>query len=373
MERRAVRLDAADSPTTVNESQLQTHKVICKSESSPQPEGPARRDASFLQVVANGDNEKSPNRGALPASRQRILEVIATLLYVGLYLAVGPLLILVNQYILKTLRFSYPMALSGLGLMCSSAIAVFMRLFGLISLDSAHVVTPAFMMYNLMPIGFSSAATLAAGNAVYMYLPVGFIQMLKAFTPAVTLVFLGLSGLERPTRKVVFSVLVICAGTAIASFGEGSMNPAGLLLMFSAEAAEGLKLVLTQKLLQRLKFGVIESQYFMAPISAVWLFSASAFNELPSAYEANAISIVLENPGIFFLAACLGFCVHIVSSLVIRATNSVTLKVLGTARNAGLVLFSALFLDEMITPMEWTGYSVSLVGFAAYNIYSAKA
>lgn len=171
---------------------------------------------------------------------------------------------------------------------------------------------------------------------------------------------------------MVFSVLVICVGTAIASFGEGTPNPVGLLLMFSAEAAEALKLVLTQKLLQRLKFGVIESQYFMAPVSAVWLFSASGITELPTAYEANAISIVFENPGMFCLAACLGFCVHIVSSLVIRATNSVTLKVLGTARNAGLVLFSALFLDEMIAPMEWTGYSISLVGFAAYNIWSSR-
>ena len=31
-----------------------------------------------------------------------------------------------------------------------------------------------------------------------------------------------------------------------------------------------------QKLLKNLKFGVVEGQYYMAPISALWLFSASA-------------------------------------------------------------------------------------------------
>jgi len=34
--------------------------------------------------------------------------------------------------------------------------------------------------------GLATAGTLACGNAVYLYLPVGFIQMLKAFTPTVS-------------------------------------------------------------------------------------------------------------------------------------------------------------------------------------------
>jgi hypothetical protein len=48
--------------------------------------------------------------------------------------------------------------------------------------EHANAITLKFYVYNLLPIGAALATTLAAGNAVYMYLPVGFIQMLKAFT-----------------------------------------------------------------------------------------------------------------------------------------------------------------------------------------------
>ena len=80
----------------------------------------------------------------------------------------------------------------------------------------------------------------------------------------------------------------------------------------------------------------------MAPISALWLFSAAAVTELPRAIEKNAWLTVQvrshdgyatvtwplqEHSGLFMLSACLGFFVNICTFLVIKATNSVTLKV----------------------------------------------
>jgi len=48
------------------------------------------------------------------------------------------------------------------------------------------------------------------------------------------------------------------------------------------------------------------------------------------------------------------------------------LKLLGTARNAGLVLFSAVFLGEEITPLQGFGYALSLAIFGLYNYYKIK-
>lgn len=45
------------------------------------------------------------------------------------------------------------------------------------------------------------------------------------------------------------------------------------------------------------------------------------------------------------------------------------LKLMGTARNAGLVLFSALFLGENLTSTQTFGYSVCLLFFGLYNYY----
>lgn len=46
--------------------------------------------------------------------------------------------------------------------------------------------------------------------------------------------------------------------------------------MLLAEITEAVRLVLTQFLLQNLKFGIVEGQYVLAPASAFWLFTASA-------------------------------------------------------------------------------------------------
>ena len=64
---------------------------------------------------------------------------------------------------------------------------------------------------------------------------------------------------------MVLSVLVICVGTAIAAVGEVDMTALGLFLMFAAEFMEAIRLVMTQYLLQNLKFGIVEGQFYLAP------------------------------------------------------------------------------------------------------------
>ena len=63
----------------------------------------------------------------------------------------------------------------------------------------------------------------------------------------------------------------------------------------------------------------------------------------------------------------LGFAVNVSSFLVIKRSSSIMLKLLGTARNAGLVLFSSVFLGETITRTQTFGYAVCLTFFGAYN------
>ena len=45
-----------------------------------------------------------------------------------------------------------------------------------VKLRQREVVTASFYLWNLVPVGACMASTLAFGNAVYLYLPVGFIQ-----------------------------------------------------------------------------------------------------------------------------------------------------------------------------------------------------
>ena len=58
----------------------------------------------------------------------------------------------------------------------------------------------------------------------------------------------------------------------------------------------------TQFFLQRLKFGVVEGQYTLAPASAIWLFMASAILEFPTMYEKKAFDVLIDNLPTFVIA-----------------------------------------------------------------------
>ena len=180
---------------------------------------------------------------------------------------------------------------------------------------------------------------------------------------------LHLSGIETPSRRIVGSILMICVGTGIASAGEAHFNLVGLMIMFCAEVCEAGRLVLTQKLLTNLKFGAMEGLYYMAPICTFWMWGLALALEVPVALREDAFALVPLHAGQFAWAAFLGFAVNLASFLVIKRTSSVMLKLMGTARNAGLVLFSAVVLGEEITPTQTFGYVVCLVFFGVYNYY----
>jgi hypothetical protein len=99
----------------------------------------------------------------------------------ALYMVCGPMLIVINQNIMKEHGFPYPMALSALGLVSSSAVARVAVTMGWAEIrDSAReaVKGPEFWS-KLAPVGASYAFTLGCGNAAYLYLDVGFLQMMK--------------------------------------------------------------------------------------------------------------------------------------------------------------------------------------------------
>jgi len=287
----------------------------------------------------------------------------------ALYVCVGPALILVNKEIMTSYGFGYPMLVSGLG-QVSSAVGSFLvvRVFRWQPLsDQARSVDWDFYLKNMVVVGAAFAASLSLGNAGYMYLSVSFIQMLKAFTPCVVVAALFLSGVERPSPPVAAAVAAMSAGTLLAALGEANFEATGFLIMIGAEAAEATRLVLTQRLLCNLKFGAFEGLYLMAPICAFWMWGVALFVEVPTARARGDLAIVLGNPAVFCVAALLGFAVNVASFLVIKRTSSVMIKLLGTARNAGLVLVSALALGDEVTRTQAAGYALTLGFFAVYN------
>lgn len=77
-----------------------------------------------------------------------------------------------------------------------------------------------FYFASIFPIGVAGALTLAFGNIVYLHLSVSFIQMLKAFTPVMTMLLLFSFRMETVSFPMILAVSTLSLGTAISSFGE---------------------------------------------------------------------------------------------------------------------------------------------------------
>lgn len=107
--------------------------------------------------------------------------------------------------------FKYPVTLSGLG-QAFSALAAFTTCRVLKWVPAEKRVDAKFFAARMLPVGFFNATTLMFGNAVYMYLTVAFIQMLKAFTPVITLIGLVMASMEVCCMRSMNSCIVPVQG-----------------------------------------------------------------------------------------------------------------------------------------------------------------
>ncbi|CAE8626215.1 unnamed protein product [Polarella glacialis] len=289
----------------------------------------------------------------------------------SLFMLVGPMLIVVNKRIMTEVGFPYPMLLSALGVSGSAAVTHLAVALGLAQVrqECLEFASGSNWYYRILPVGFCSAATMTFGNFQYLYMDLGFIQMLKAFTPVVVLISLAAFGLERPSMPVLGSVVLIALGTMVTAAAAPEWS-IGLFFTFGAEVSEALRLTLTQLILSSRKFSVVEGQYILAPVVSACLLIGGSFTELPHAWESGALRAPLEYPLLFLWAAVLGIGVNYLSYLVIQTAGALTLKVLATLRNIGLIGYGIAVLGEQVSSEQAMGYSVALVGFVGYTYFT---
>lgn len=91
---------------------------------------------------------------------------VSALIVCTIFMVIGPALIMLNQYILKSLNFPYPMALSGMGVLASGIFARVLVGLGYVQIQRAEAIEGHLWYRRVLPVGMASAATLAFGNMV---------------------------------------------------------------------------------------------------------------------------------------------------------------------------------------------------------------
>lgn len=348
---------------------------------------PRRRAASPRRRAASPRRAVSPARvAATPPARVKrprapppprvSAKHVAVAQYVAACLAfvvVGPVLILLNNDLLRERGFPYPIGLSAVGVSFAALLSRAAYACGAVRFTRPELLSSwAFFARTSVPTGALAAATLALGNASYVYLTVATCTILKSLTPAMTLGVLYGCRLEEPSARTVGCVALITAGTVVATRGSLALSRLGVALQLGANLAEATRVVLSQQLLASMRLPLLEMQYHVAPVQLGCLLLASLALELNTpVHRAAALGCVLGEPRAFLAAGCLGLFLQISGLLVIKVAGSVAVKLLAIARGAVLVLYevSASGGAGELSAVQLGGYAASLAGFALYNLF----
>lgn len=287
------------------------------------------------------------------------------LFWCGLFFFLGPILILVNNHVFNKVHYKFPIMFSSLGLWGTALVTQISANVGLIRIE--RKISMRYWTTKIVPIGLLSAATIGAGNSVYLYLSVSFTQMLKALTPVYILLCLVLFKVENPKVKVVAAVVLISLGTAIASLGELKFSWTGFLLQSFADLLEGSRLVLLQILMSSDSLSPIESMYYISPTTAACQFILVLLYERTALTSGTSWTLMANNWPWFLVALVLGTAINFTGLFVIKHTSGLMLKLIGVVRNNCLVIFSVLFLGELTTGLQMIGYVLSVAGFIWYS------
>jgi hypothetical protein len=140
---------------------------------------------------------------------------LSTLLWMASSLGV----LILNKEIYSS-GFRYPLFVTGVGQLFSCLGGMLMVRLSILSMP--RVSTPGAMLRTVTPVVLAGASSLFFGNYAFVYLSIAFVQMLKAFTPAITLLLCLLVKLERFSLAVALAVLLIGLGTGSTIFVEQS-------------------------------------------------------------------------------------------------------------------------------------------------------
>ncbi|KAI8816566.1 DMT family organic anion transporter [Fimicolochytrium jonesii] len=288
--------------------------------------------------------------------------------YICTWISFSTCVILFNKYIFTSLDFKFPIFLTFWHLVFASIATRCLRKWTHLLDDVDEIqMTPSLYCRGIVPIAVVFCAALVTSNYAYLYISVAFIQMLKSLTPVMVLALDWSMNGNTVDRKTLLYVFIIMAGTVIASYGELEFVLLGVILQLTAVAAEALRLLLVEKLLNtamKKKMNPLSSLYYFAPICALLNGIACYF------YEGSSLTMVaIHNVGlhILFLNGLAAFGLNVAVVFLIGNASALILCVSGVVKDVIIVLLSTFLWSKTLTAIEISGYSFALLGVLLFK------
>jgi hypothetical protein len=215
-----------------------------------------------------GEPEKDLHQRAILKVSSLRGGVLAVLAIVG-WAVTSSWLIFLNRDIMRDKGFPFPLMLPAVSQLGCSMLAWSSGGLGFVSVR--RPLPPREYINRLFPLALAVVMSMFLGNYAYLGLSLAFLNMLKAFTPAATLLVSAFAGMEALTPIGLLSTVLIALGTGVATVQESSHNAAFHLPSFisftTSIGFEAARVVIAAKLLGRLEkpFNPVEMMAHVGP------------------------------------------------------------------------------------------------------------
>ncbi|KAM7514859.1 hypothetical protein LguiA_004442 [Lonicera macranthoides] len=274
--------------------------------------------------------------------------------------------IIMNKWIFQKLDFKFPLTVSCIHFICS-AIGAYLVI-NVMKLKPLIVVDPQDRWRRIFPMSFVFCINIVLGNVSLRYIPVSFMQTIKSFTPATTVILQWLVWRKYFDWRIWVSLIPIVGGILLASITELSFNMLGFCAALFGCLATSTKTILAESLLHGYKFDSINTVYYMAPFATMILSGPALVLEGYGVLEwFQTCPSLFSSLVIIFGSGVMAFCLNFSIFYVIHSTTAVTFNVAGNLKVAVAVTSSWLIFQNPISAMNALGCTITLVGCTFYG------
>ncbi|KAJ8563634.1 hypothetical protein K7X08_032086 [Anisodus acutangulus] len=291
-----------------------------------------------------------------------IRSVLAILQWWGFNVTV----IIMNKWIFQKMDFKFPLTVSCIHFICS-AIGAY-TVIKVLKLKPLIVVDSEDRWRRIFPMSFVFCINIVLGNVSLRYIPVSFMQTIKSFTPATTVILQRLVWSKHFDLRIWASLIPIVGGILLTSITELSFNMFGFCAALFGCLATSTKTILAESLLHGYKFDSINTVYYMAPFATMILALPALLLEGPGVVAwLQTDPPLLSSFFIIFGSGVLAFCLNFSIFYVIHSTTAVTFNVAGNLKVAVAVTCSWLIFRNPISMMNAVGCAITLIGCTFYG------
>eukprot|EP00270_Netrium_digitus_P017192 TRINITY_DN6268_c1_g1_i8.p1 TRINITY_DN6268_c1_g1~~TRINITY_DN6268_c1_g1_i8.p1 ORF type:complete len:258 (+),score=58.91 TRINITY_DN6268_c1_g1_i8:250-1023(+) len=217
------------------------------------------------------------------------------------------------------------------------------------------------------------------GNVSLSAIPVSFMQTIKSFTPATTVILQRLVWRRMFDTRVYLSLLPVVGGIVLTSVTELSFVWKGFLAALAGCFVTSTKTILAETLLHgKYSYDSLNTVYHMAPYATMLLILPAAALE---GWQVNVWLNTQESLTLPFLvllaSGLLAFSLNYSIFYVIQTTSALTFNVAGNMTTAVAISASWLLFWNPMTWLNVVGCTITLVGCTVYGyvrqVLGAKA